>query len=235
MQAIIEILRKKQDMDQKRGEQRKKRWSSLRGAYLQEIQMPEESASSPVPSQAVIRALQQALQQYSSVIVQDVASFGVWMHRYLSFDRPNTFYAAAGGSLGWGLPAAMGIKLARPAEHVINVVGDGAFWMVAQDLETAVREHIPIINLVVNNFSYGNTRDRQKSAHQGRYLGVFYQNPDFAEFAKLLGAHGERVERAEDVLPAMERAMASGKPAVIDVIQDCHEGPPEGLVPPSAK
>lgn len=235
VELMIDILNHKLKVDKERNEKRNKRWRSLREAYVQESRMPEAAGSSPVPSQAVIYALQHVLQHYSSAIVQDAASFGVWMHRYLSFDKAGTFYAASGGSLGWGLPAAMGLKLARQQEHVLNVTGDGAFWMVAQDLETAVRENIPIINVITNNFSYGNTRDRQRTAHEGRYLGVFYQNPDFAEFAKLLGAYAERVEQAEQVLPAIERAIASGKPAVIDVIQDAHEGPPSGLVPPASK
>ena len=100
--------------------------------------------------------------------------------------------------MGWGLPAAFGIQLARPGEHVVAVVGDGSFWMVAQDLETAVRESIPVVTVVANNFAYGDTRDRQRADHGGRMFGVFYDNPDFAAFARLLGAHGERVERAEE-------------------------------------
>ena len=75
---------------------------------------------------------------------------------------------------------------------------------------------------------------RQRSAHGGRYFGVFYGNPDFAEFARLLGAHGERVERSEELVPALERAMESGKPAVVDVIQDRFEGLPGDLAPPRA-
>jgi acetolactate synthase-1/2/3 large subunit len=107
--------------------------------------------------------------------------------------------------------------------------------MVAQDLETAVREHLPVVNIVNNNFAFGNTRDRQRTAHGGRYHGVFYGNPDFAAFARLLGAHGERVERDEDLVPAIRRALASGLPAVIDCIQDTHEGLPPDLVPPSSR
>jgi acetolactate synthase I/II/III large subunit len=113
--------------------------------------------------------------------------------------------------------------------------GDGSFWMVAQDLETAVREDLPIVTVINNNFSFGNTRDRQRTAHGGRYHGVFYGNPDFAAYARLLGAHGERVEAEADLRPALERALASGRPAVVDVIQDRHEGLPPDLVPPAAR
>jgi acetolactate synthase-1/2/3 large subunit len=107
--------------------------------------------------------------------------------------------------------------------------------MVAQDLETAVREGLPVVNIIANNFSYGNTRDRQRNAHGGRYLGVFYRNLDFAEFARLLGAYGERVQDSKHIVPAIQRAFDSGLPAVINVVQDKHEGLPADLEPPGSR
>lgn len=222
-------------VDPGRQEDRRRRAMLLRDRYDKEVRPPEDERVSPVPSAAVVRALQGVLDSGPTIVVQDAATFGVWMQRYLRFDRPGTFYGAAGGAMGWGLPASLGLQLARPGERVINVTGDGSFWMVAQDLETAVREHIPVVNVVTNNFAYGNTRDRQRSAHDGRYFGVFYSNPDFAEFARLLGAHGERVERSEELAPALERAVESGKPAVVDVIQDRFEGLPGDLTPLQAR
>ena len=165
-------------------------------------------------------------------LLHDAASFGTWLHRYLRPERAGSFLASAGGAMGWGFPAAMGVQLARPEERVLCVSGDGAFWMVAQDLETAVRERIPVVTVVTNNFAFGNTRDRQRIDHGARYLGVFYDNPDFAAYARLLGAHGERVERAEELVPAIERSFESGLPAVVDVIQDRSEGLPPDLAPP---
>lgn len=222
-------------VDSGRLEERRRRCTRLRDRYEQEIRLPKHERESPVPSGAVVRALQDVLDGSPSIVVQDAATFGVWIQRYLLFDRPGTFYGAAGGAMGWGLPASLGLQLARPDERVINVAGDGSFWMVAQDLETAVREGIPVVNVVTNNFAYGNTRDRQRSAHDGRYFGVFYGNPDFAQFARLLGAHGERVEHSEELAPALERAMQSGKPAVVDVIQDRFEGLPGDLAPLQAR
>jgi len=88
--------------------------------------------------------------------------------------------------------------------------------------------------VISNNFSFGNTRDRQKTRHGGRYHGVFYGNPDFAGFARLLGAHGERVETDAGLVPALDRALASGLPTVVDCVQDRHEGLPGDLTPPDA-
>jgi acetolactate synthase-1/2/3 large subunit len=107
--------------------------------------------------------------------------------------------------------------------------------MVAQDFETCVREGIGVVNVVMNNFAYGNTRDRQRSAHDGRYLGVFYGNPDFAGFARSLGGWGARVERDQDLVPALEEALAQDRPAIIDVVQDRMYGLPPGLTPPAAR
>jgi acetolactate synthase-1/2/3 large subunit len=203
---------------------------------LEQAGIHRASAGPPaVSSAALIIALREVLGSTRAILVQDAPSFGTWIHRHLDFTEPGSFYASAGGSMGWGFPAAMGIQLARPDARVVNISGDGSFWMVAQDLETAVREDLPVVTVINNNFSFGNTRDRQRTAHGGRYVGVFYGNPDFAAYARLLGAHGERVETEAGLLPALERAMASGRPAVVDVIQDRHEGLPSDLAPPIAR
>jgi acetolactate synthase I/II/III large subunit len=221
----------------KAGEQpRLARLSELRARYEQESVLPDLPQSvSPVPSSALVTELQAAVDRHRALLVQDVHTFGPWIARYLQIREPGSYFGAAGGSMGWGLPAAMGIQAARPGRTVLAVLGDGSFWMVAQDMETAVRENLPVVCLVVNNFAFGNTRDRQRIAHGGRYLGVFYDNPDFAAYARLLGAHGERVDKSGDLAGAIDRAVASGRPAVIDVIQDQQEGLPPGMAPPPTK
>lgn len=215
------------------GRRERARW--LRDRYDAETALVAEGTSSPVSSADLLVALRDVLGRHPATVVLDAPSFGPWIQRYLTVDRPGACYGSAGGSMGWGFPAALGVQLARPAERVITVNGDGSFWMVAQDLETSVRERTPVVNVIANNFSYGNTRDRQRYAHDGRYLGVFYGNPDFAQFARMLGAHGERVDKATDLVPALDRALESGEPAVVDVIQDVHEGLPPGLRPPTAR
>jgi acetolactate synthase-1/2/3 large subunit len=207
----------------------------LRERLAAETQIPEETATTGVGSASLVLELGAALDRHQAILVHDMHSFGPWILRYMPLPRPGSFYGAAGGAMGWGLPAAMGVKLARPDEPVIAILGDGSFWMVAQDLETAVRETIPVVCVIANNFSYGNTRDRQSVSYGGRHHGVFYENPDFAEFARMLGAHGERVEHAVELGPAIDRAIASDLPAIVDVIQSRWEGLPPGLQPPTAR
>lgn len=204
-------------------------------AYRKESWLSVPEARDGTGAAALTSALTDVLRQRPGTLVVDAPSTGVWIERHLPICRAGGYHASAGGAMGWGFPAALGVKLARPDEAVLCLSGDGSFWMVAQDLETAVREDIPVVTVVANNFAYGNTRDRQRVAHGGRYLGVFYDNPDFAEFARLNGAHGERVTDADELAPAIERAFDSGLPAVIDVIQDRHEGLPPGLTPLPAR
>jgi acetolactate synthase-1/2/3 large subunit len=213
------------------------RRAELHAEFEAQSVVPDQpAAGAGVASAAAARAIDEALRaDPAMVIVQDTHSFGPWLSRHVTLDRPGSYYAAAGGAMGWGVPAALGVQVARPDARVMAVCGDGSFWMVAQEVETAVREQLPVVFVITNNFAFGNTRDRQRQAHGGRYLGVFYDNPDFARFAELLGAHGERVERDEQLAPALERAFASGRTAIVDVIQDRHEGLPADLTPPAAK
>lgn len=207
----------------------------LRASYVAEHELVVQDTPEGVSSASLTAGLRTVLDRTPATLVVDAPSTGVWIQRHIDFTRPERHFASAGGAMAWGFPAALGIQLARPDERVICLSGDGSFWMVAQDLETAVREQIPVVTVVANNFAYGNTRDRQRTAHGQRYYGVFYDNPDFAEFARLHGAHGERVTRPEGLVPAIERALAAGQPAVVDVVQDRHEGLPPGLSPLPAR
>ncbi|MCI2418351.1 thiamine pyrophosphate-binding protein [Saccharopolyspora sp. K220] len=216
---------------------RVERLSKLRSTYDQEATLDDEATAptSGVSSKNVVRALQELADRSGILLVQDAPSFGPWSHRYLRLPRHRSFFGSAGGAMAWGLPAGMGIALASPDQRVITVSGDGSFWMVAQDFETCVRERIPLVNVVMNNFSYGNTRDRQRFAHDGRFLGVFYGNPDFADFARSLGGFGIRVEADDDLRPALAAALDQDRPVIIDVVQDRMAGLPPGLAPPAAR
>lgn len=225
--ALTELLPPSPDDDVR------SRTSELRRRYLDAFSaIPGPSFPTGVSSYALVHALEEVRVERDPIFVQDAPTFGNWLQRYLNVERPQSYYGNAGGAMGWGVGAAMGIQLARPDERVVVVTGDGSFWMVAQDLETAVRENIPVVFVIPNNFAFGNIRDRQLADHDGRHIGVFYDNPDFAAFARLVGAHGERVEHDDDLPAALHRAFESGLPAVVDVIQHRHEGLPPDVRPP---
>lgn len=230
--ALAAAVRPLADADADRADRRQRRRDGLRKEFADAAALPVTAASS---SAALARAVQELAHRDDIVLVQDVHTFGPWIARHVGIDRPGSYHASAGGAMAWGFPAAMGLALARPDQRVVALSGDGSFWMVAQDLETCVREHIPVVNVVVNNYAYGNTRDRQRTAHGGRYHGVFLDNPDLAAYARILGAHGARVTTDAEIGPAIAAALAQPGPSIVDVVQDRMEGLPPGLVPPSAR
>lgn len=122
------------------------------------------------------------------------------------------------GSMAWAFTGGMGAKLARPDQPVIVLIGDGDFGMMTQELETSVRERIPVTVVIYNDFGYGALRLYQKTYYGGRYIGSDYGNPDFAKLAEAYGARGERVEKPEQLRPALERALQSDVTTVLDVI-----------------
>jgi len=115
---------------------------------------------------------------------------------------------------------AMGAKLARPDRPVMATVGDMGMMCNIGELETAVREKIPVVCVVFNDCGLGNERAFQNELYGGRTFGVDYNDVDFAALARVLGAFGERVEEPAALLPALKRALASGQPAVVDVAID---------------
>ena len=152
-----------------------------------------------------------------TIITNDAGNFFGWLSRYYRFEHENTYVGPTSGAMGYGLPAAIGAKLAQPHKHVVSFSGDGGFMMTLQEIETAVRYKIPTISIVVNNNIYGTIRVHQERHFPNRVVGTDLSNPNFAELARLFGAHGEKVEKNSDFAPALQRAITSGLPAVIEV------------------
>lgn len=112
---------------------------------------------------------------------------------------------------------------------MVSVIGDGAFMMTLNELATAVDNKIPVVVVVQHNAVYGNVRRKQITHFEERFAGSELYIPDLTKFAHSFGAHGERVEKPEQIIPALGRALASEKPAVLDVIIDASK---ESLEPP---
>ncbi len=121
------------------------------------------------------------------------------------------------GTLGYGYPTALGVKLANPDKAVVSVLGDGGFMFAVQELATAVQEKIGVIALVFNNSAYGNVRRDQKQLFNDRTNAVELQNPDFMMLAQSFGAKGYRVSSPEELRPVLGEAIAKDLPALIEV------------------
>ncbi|MBP1933878.1 thiamine pyrophosphate-dependent enzyme [Ammoniphilus resinae] len=155
-----------------------------------------------------------------AILTSDAGNFFGWMARYYSFREEGTFVGPTSGAMGYGLPAAIGAKVAKPERTVVSFSGDGGFMMTMQELETAVRHQIPVIAIVANNNRFGTIRMHQEKIFPDRVIATELSNPNFGEFMRNVGGHGEVVQKSEDFPAALQRAIASGKPAVIEVMID---------------
>jgi thiamine pyrophosphate-dependent acetolactate synthase large subunit-like protein len=133
----------------------------------------------------------------------------------------------ADGSLGTGLSKAIGAKLAAPDRCVVAFLGDGEFWYgSASELETLARTKLPVVIVISNNGCFGSDKYRQLKIFDGRFIGVDFNNPNFAELARVFGLKGERVESSNEIKRAIRRAVESNRPTIVDIVTDFSEPPP---------
>lgn len=166
--------------------------------------------------------------QPESIMCNGAGNYATWLHRFHRFEQFGTQLAPTSGSMGYGLPAAVAAKRLHPNKPVICFAGDGCFLMHGQEFATAVQYDLPIIVLIFDNGMYGTIRMHQEREYPGRVSATNLKNPDFAAYAQAFGGHGERVENNAEFGPAYERAVASGKPAIIHCLVD-----PEAITPAS--
>jgi acetolactate synthase I/II/III large subunit len=155
-----------------------------------------------------------------AIICNGAGNYAGWLHRHHRFHTFAAQLAPTSGSMGYGVPAAVLAKRQYPDRVVVAFAGDGCFLMNGQEFATAVQYGAAFIAIVVDNAQYGTIRMHQERDYPGRVVATQLQNPDFALYAKAFGGHGERVERTEDFAPAFERALASGKPAILHCFLD---------------
>lgn len=164
-----------------------------------------------------------------AITVVDGGNTNVWAHYLNRVYAPRTFlWAADSGHLGTGLPYAIGARLARPDLPVYAICGDGAFALNMQELETAARLGLPVVIIIANDRQWGMIKGAQMLSYDARYIGVDFTDVRYDQVARAMGCWGERVEDPRHIIPALERAVASGKPAVLDVLVD----PWANLTPP---
>ena len=161
-----------------------------------------------------------------AILANGAGNYATWAHRFYRFQRYRTQLAPTNGAMGYGVPAAIAAKLARPDRPVVCFAGDGCFLMTGQELATAAQFGANVVFLVINNGMYGTIRMHQEREYPARVFGTDLKNPDFAAFARSFGAHGEIVEQTAEFAPAFERALAAGKPALIELRVD-----PESITP----
>ena len=160
-----------------------------------------------------------------AMLVADTGHAGIWTGSMIDMNESTQGYIRCAGSLGWGLSAAIGAKAALPDRPVVCFSGDGGFWYHIAELETAVRNKIPVVTVVNNNHALS----QDKRGDERAYVGIEGGSPgdlwqftdiDLSKVAESMGAFGIRVEKPGDIQSAIEQAIASGRPAVVDVVTD---------------
>lgn len=153
----------------------------------------------------------------AGIIVGDAGNFSAWVSRHAAFHTYPSQLMPQSGAMGYAVPAAVAAKLRHPQRPVVCFVGDGGFQMSGLELATAAQEGAPIVVIVVNNSMYGTIRMHQERHYPGRVVATALRNPDFAALARACGAAGELVERTEQFMPALERALGADRSTLLEL------------------
>lgn len=182
-----------------------------------------KNGGTPIMPQFVVETICEVCPD--AIITTEVGQNQMWAAQYFKYENPRTFISSGGlGTMGYGMPAAMGAKLGCPDKTVINIAGDGSFQMNSQELATLVQDDVAIINVILNNGVLGMVRQWQDLFFDQRFSHTTIKGSvDFVKLAEAYGALGIRVTKPEDVKPAIEKAIASNRPTVIDVIVETNE------------
>ena len=170
----------------------------------------------PVQLAKIVAWLRERLPD-DAILANGAGNYSGWLHRFFRYRRYGGQLAPTSGTMGYGLPAAIAAKLKYPERSVVAFAGDGCFQLTSQEFATAVQYRAPVVLVIVNNGVHGTIRMHQERDYPGRVIATDLVNPDFAALARACGGHGETVGATEEFAPAFERAMASGKPAIIEV------------------
>ena len=199
------------------------RAQQLREDWREEVSVHVNSEAAPMRPERLCKGVSDFLPS-DSILVSDTGHAGIWTGTMLDLNHPEQSFLRCAGSLGWGFPAALGAKCAAPERPVICFTGDGGFWYHLTELETARRYGINTVTVVNNNRSLNQEKRGNERTYGGQTAGSdelwMLSDVDFAKVAESLGCFGIRVERPGDLQSALEQAIASHLPAVVDVVTD---------------
>lgn len=179
------------------------------------------SDAAPLLPQRIIKEIEEAVDT-STVIIPDAGNNRLWTVHFFKTKEVRTVFTAGGlAGMGWGPPAALAAKLLNPDSPVLSVSSDGGFCMVPHVLSTAVQYNLPVVFLVMNNSALGMIHDSQ--SRRGRIIATEFIETDFAQIAQAFGCQGVNVDKAEELGPAIKKALRASVPTVIDVATSVDE------------
>jgi acetolactate synthase-1/2/3 large subunit len=172
----------------------------------------------------ILRKLREIL-PHESIVTTEVGQHQMWASLFFDVIQPGTFFSSTGlGTMGWGFPAAIGAKVAKPDVPVVDIAGDGSFAMTENSLATAVLEDIPVIVFILNNSTLGMVAQWQRTFYKRRMIGVDQKHcPDYVKLAESYGAQGIRAQSMDELDKALKTALSSNVATVIDIPIDPEE------------
>jgi len=202
-------------------------WHRRIAGWRRRFPQTYRSRSGLIAPQAVIQELAGLLGP-EAVVTTGVGQHQMWTAQYYPFERPRTFITSGGlGTMGFGLPAAIGAQVGRPESRVVCLDGDGSFLMTIQELNTAVRYRLPVVAVIIRNSTLGMVRQWQRLFLGGRLAATDLEPPPFSQVAQAFGALGRRVRRPDELAPvlrwALEASCQRSLPAVVEVVVDPEE------------
>lgn len=172
----------------------------------------------------VIEQIYEQTKHKEPIIATEVGQHQMWTALLYKFDTPRNFVSSGGlGTMGFGFPAAIGAQVACPDKLVIDIAGDGSIQMNIQELATCVRYNIPVKIFIINNGYLGMVRQWQEKLFNAQYSETVMTGPDYVKLAEAYGAAGFRVEKEEDVVPTIQKAMEINGPVIVDFIVESME------------
>ncbi|MAD81093.1 MAG: acetolactate synthase [Planctomycetaceae bacterium] len=200
------------------------RAETLAHEWREEFAPLMNSEAVPMRPERLCRELTQ-LMPADTLLVSETGHSGMWTGGMVDLNKPGQGYLRAAGSLGWGLPAALGAKLALPERPVLLFSGDGGFWYHLSELETAVRWNINAVLLINNNRALNQQIDGYTRAYGGQLRGKHaelwqFSDVSFAELARTMGADGFQVRKPGELSGALDKAFSSKKPCVVEVMTE---------------
>ena len=174
-------------------------------------------------SSYVLAALSEYTRKYEPIVVTDVGQHQMLTAQFYNFNKPGKFITSGGlGTMGFGLPAAIGAHIANPKNLVLNITGDGSFQMNLQELATCREHNIPIKIIIMNNGYLGMVRQMQEKIYNNRYQ-VEMTNPDFVKIAEAYDLFAIRVTNKNELIPAINKAIQHNGTAIVDIMIDSFE------------
>jgi acetolactate synthase-1/2/3 large subunit len=205
-----------------KGEKDPAPYRTLRRFILDQIEDGATDDAFPLKPQRILSDLRTRMER-DDILISDVGSHKLWIARTFPAYEPNTVLISNGyAAMGFALPAAIAATLVHPERRVVAVSGDGGFLMNCQELETATRLGLPVVNVIFRDGGYNLIQWKQLT-HLGREVGVTFGNPDFVALAAAFGAKGYRVESARELGPILGDALAQPGPSIVDVPVDYGE------------